>query len=56
MTVWRTGIAPPLVPVLYALVAGATLGDALAAGHGSETEVASSFRDWMSTGIFVGVT
>jgi hypothetical protein len=54
-TVWRTNIAPSLVSVLDALVAGFTLGEALATASASETEIATAFRDWMSAGVFVGI-
>lgn len=55
MTVWRNQIAPPIVPVFDALLEGASLGDALAKAVAAESEIATAFRDWMSTGIFVGV-
>jgi hypothetical protein len=53
--VWRTNIGPSLVSVLDALVAGHTLGEALGTAKASEVEIATAFRDWMSTGVFVGI-
>ncbi len=55
MTVWRTNIPVPLIGVLDALVAGSTLGAALEIASASETEIATAFRDWVSTGMFVDV-
>ncbi|MDP9002204.1 MAG: hypothetical protein M3O46_19095, partial [Myxococcota bacterium] len=55
MTVWRNHIPPRIVPVFDALVEGASLGDALANAVAPEIEIATAFRDWTSTGIFVSV-
>jgi hypothetical protein len=56
LTVWRMGLTPPMVAVLSALVAGEALEAALAhAGDAAPEHVMSWFREWVQSGLFVGV-
>ncbi len=56
LTVWRMGLTPPMVAVLGALVAGEALEHALAhAGDAPPEHVMAWFREWVQSGLFVGV-
>jgi hypothetical protein len=55
--VWRRDVSPAMAVVLGEILAGATLGSALAAAETSETgpdagEVTEAFRDWVAGGVF----
>ena len=55
--VWRMDLNPVLRPLLEAILAGSTLGDALAGVASeieSENEIMTAFRDWVSAGFFTG--
>jgi hypothetical protein len=55
-TVWRMGLTPPMLRVLSALVAGEPLEGALSLAEGEPPErVTAWFREWVSSGLFVGV-
>jgi hypothetical protein len=54
--VWRMGLTPTMHRVLAALVAGDLLEGALAlAAEESPERVTAWFREWVSSGLFVGV-
>jgi hypothetical protein len=54
--VWRMGLTPPMHRVLAALVGGDLLEAALAlAGDEAPERVTAWFREWVSSGLFVGV-
>jgi hypothetical protein len=64
-TVWRMDLTPPMLEVLGALVAGEPLGEALGRAEAGlagvdPAEVAQRvthwFREWVSSGLFSGVT
>jgi hypothetical protein len=56
LTVWRMGLTPPMHRVLAALVGGVPLEAALALAEGEPPEqVTAWFREWVSSGLFVGV-
>ena len=56
LTVWRMGLTPPMHRVLAALVGGQPLEAALSlAGGEPEEHVTAWFREWVSSGLFVGV-
>lgn len=55
-TVWRMGLTPPMHRVLAALVGGEPLEAALSLAEGEPPEqVTAWFREWISSGLFVGV-
>jgi hypothetical protein len=55
-TVWRMGLTPPMLAVLSALVAGEPLATALGhAGDEPPERVMAWFREWVQSGLFVGV-
>jgi hypothetical protein len=56
-TVWRLGLTPAMERVLAALLAGEPLEQALdRAGDAPPEHVTAWFREWMASGLFVGVT
>jgi Putative DNA-binding domain len=55
-TVWRLGLTPPMKRVLMALLGGEPLEKALdRAGDEPAEHVTAWFREWMASGLFVGV-
>jgi len=55
-TVWRMGLTPPMLAILTALVAGEPLEQALGhAGDAPPEQVMAWFREWVSSGLFVGI-
>jgi hypothetical protein len=55
-TVWRMSLTPPMHRVLAALVGGEPLETALSlAGDEPPEQVTAWFREWVSSGLFVGV-
>jgi hypothetical protein len=55
-TVWRMGLTPPMHRVLAALLGGQPLEAALSlAGDESPERLTAWFREWVSSGLFVGV-
>ncbi len=56
LTVWRMGLTPSMHRVLSALVDGEALEAALSLAEGEPPEqVTAWFREWVSSGLFVGV-
>jgi hypothetical protein len=56
LTVWRMSLTPPMHRVLAALVGRVPLEAALALAEGeAPEEVSAWFREWVSSGLFVGV-
>jgi hypothetical protein len=55
-TVWRMGLTPPMHRVLAALIGGQPLEAALSLAEDESPErLTAWFREWVSSGLFVGV-